>query len=94
MVGLYVATEALSIFGDAALPVQHSLAVLFLVATLPAGLVIIPLWFGLSIATGNVFFLGDEVPYLTEAVLAVAVLLNAVFVNWVAGRPQRRERAV
>ena len=90
MLSLYLVTEALGVFGDAALPVQDVLGVAFVVAVLPAGLVVLPLYFVVFVLTGG--YLGDGLPYMTEVLMAVAVLLNAVFVNWVARRRQRRKR--
>lgn len=90
MLGLYLITEGLAVFGDAALPVQDILGLIIVLALVPVVLVLLPLWFAVSIATGNSLFLGDDVPYMVEVMMAVAVLLNAVVVNLVARRRQRR----
>jgi hypothetical protein len=92
MLCLYLFTEGLAVFGDAALPVQDLLGLTFVLALMPVVLVLLPLWFAVSIATRNNLFLGHEVPYMVEAMMALAVILNALFINWVVRRRQQRTR--
>lgn len=91
MLCLYVLTEALGMFGDAALPVQDVLGIAFVLGTMPAGLILLPLYFAAFVLSGA--YLGDGSPYMIEVMMAVAVLLNAVFINWVVRRRQRRRIA-
>lgn len=88
MVCLYLVVEGLGVFGDVVQPVQDVLGLLLVLALLPVGLIVLPLYFAVFVLTGA--YVGGGFPYMAEILLAIAVLLNAVFINWVARRRQRR----
>ena len=85
---LYLGVDGLGMFGDVAQPVQDVLGLVLVLALLPVGLVVLPLYFAVFVLTGA--YVGGGFPYVTEVEMALAVLLNAVFVNRVARRRQRR----
>lgn len=88
MVALYVVFGVFGVFGALPVPIQNVVGTLFVIGTLPAGLLVLPLYIGISLVTGNVFLLGDSIPFLTEFMLALAVFLNALLINGVVRRRQ------
>ena len=92
MLVLYVLTEVLGVFGAAAMPTQYILSDAFYLATFPAGLLVFAVWLGIGIVTGNAT-LGDGIPFLTEFILALSVLLNALLLDRLIRRRRRRRQS-
>ena len=84
MVALYVVFGVFGVFDSIPFPIQDVVGTVFVIGTLPAGLLVLPLYIGISLFTGNVFLLGDSIPFLAEIMQALAIFLNALLINrWV-----------
>lgn len=84
MVALYVVFGVFGVFDLIPVPIQDVVGTVYVIGTLPAGLLVLPLYLGISLLTGNVFLLGDSIPFLTEIMQALAIFLNALLINrWV-----------